>query len=116
MMSDKNEPHVGRRAFGDVLQDLAGGDVEKELTRQLGDLVMACSGTKKKGKLQITINVEPGPKLTAITVNVKATVPQPSLEATQFYTDDAGALHRENPRQQKMFDGPKIVSKPEGEN
>jgi len=117
-MSDKKkEARIGRRPFTESLQDMAGGDADKELTRQLCDLVSACTERGKKGKMVVTFDVVPGPKLVQIGVSIKTTVPQPALEATQFFVDDTGSLHRENPRQGKLFDGPKVVSnEPDGEN
>lgn len=112
------EKRIGLRPFSEVVTDMAGGDVERELTSLLGEVVRACEGTKKKGKLTITLNIAPGPKLMQMTADIKATVPKTTLEATAFYTDDKGSLTIDNPRQTKMFDGPRAITgdKPDSEN
>jgi hypothetical protein len=118
-MSDKKQsgPRIGIRPFTDVLQDLAGGDVDKELTAQLAELTRACEATKKKGKLVITLNVSPGPKMMGVGVDIKVTIPKTPLESTQFYTADNGGLHMENPRQSKLpFDGPRSIPSNDPEN
>lgn len=106
---------IGLRPATEILADMAGGDVERELTALMGEVARACDGTKKKGKITITLNFNPSPKMMAMTAEIKATIPKTPLEATSFYTDDKGGLHIENPRQTKLFDGPKVVTRDEGE-
>lgn len=109
-MSKEHKLSVGLRPFTEVLGDLAQGDVEKELTTQLAEVVRACEATGKKGALTIKLNVAPGPKLMTMSVEAKTTIPRPSLEATSFYTDDKGSLHIDNPKQTTMFEAkPRIV-------
>ena len=120
---DKDSPRVGVRQFGEAVGEMAGGDVERALSIQLGELIRACDATKKKGKLTVTLNVAPGPKMMQISADIKATIPKPPIESQTFFCDDKGGLHLENPRQTKMPFEPSIVGAsgggakpPEGEN
>lgn len=113
--SDKDKmPRVGLRLASEILAEVSGGDVDKEIAVQLAETVQACQNSGKKGKVVLTINVAPGPKMIGLSVDVKATKPRPTLEAALMYTDEKGSLFVENPRQGKLFDGPKVVNPTNG--
>lgn len=117
MNDAKKPPRIGIRPFAEIICDLAQGDIERRLTEELAQVVRACESTSQKGKLVITLSVEPGPKMMCLKIATKQTIPQPAMEATQFFSDDKGGLHVQNPRQTQMFDGPKsILPTNDGEN
>jgi hypothetical protein len=103
---------IGIRPFGEVLLDLAGGDLEKKLTAELADVVRAVEATGKSGKLDIKLTVARDAKVLRITCESKTTIPKESVEATAFFTDEHGGLHRENPRQATMTFNPRITKDP----
>ncbi len=103
---------IGIRPFGEVLLDLAGGDLEKKLTAELADVVRAVEATGKTGKLDIKLVIARDAKVLRITCETKTTVPKESVEATAFFTDERGGLHRENPRQATMQFNPSIAKEP----
>lgn len=106
----KDMPRVGLRPFGEVMMELAGGDLESRLTAELGDVVRAVQATGKSGKLQITLTVVRDPKTIRIVAETKTTIPKEPTEATAFFVGEDGSLHKENPRQQTMFNGPQSVT------
>lgn len=94
---------IGLRAFSDVLADIGGGDMDARLTRDLAEIVEAVNKTGKAGKLTLTVNVGRDGKMIRVAAVSKATVPKDSVEATAFFADERGGLHRENPRQGKIL-------------
>lgn len=116
MSRDENKVRrVGLKPFAEIIEEMSDGDVEKQLTNQLAEVVRACEATKKKGKLTVTFHIVPGPKMMAMAVDIKATIPKPAIESQQFFVDDKGGLHIENPRQTAMpfSSGPKSVTTPD---
>lgn len=88
------------RPFSDLVRELRRGLTHDELSEQLADLVDAVEETRKKGKLVLTIAVEPLPKSDALVVkdSIKTTLPTPERDITVMFADD-GRLTRDNPRQ-----------------
>lgn len=79
------------------------GKLVVEAQEKLQQLVKACSETGKKGKLVITLNVGAAEEQTvAITGRVKIDAPEATTSSTMFYTDESGALFREDPRQPEL--------------
>lgn len=95
-------PRVGVRSFGEILSDLATGDVEKRLTNDLAELVRAVEETGEKGTLTIKLDVSKGPKVMHVAVKIDTKLPKAPLENTAFFCDERGGLHVENPRQAKL--------------
>lgn len=102
-MKDKLS-RVGVRSFGEILADLAGGDVEKRLTNDLAELVRAVEEVGKDGVLTIKLTVSRGPKTMHIATSWDCKTPKAPVEATAFFSDERGGLHVENPRQGKLWD------------
>ncbi len=103
---------IGIRPFGEVLLDLAGGDLEKKLTAELADVVRAVEETGKNGNLTIKLIVARDAKVLRITCESKTTIPKESVEATAFFTDERGGLHKDNPRQSTIPFGAPFVKDP----
>lgn len=98
----KQSPRIGVRTFGEILIDLAGGDVEKRLTNDLAELVRAVEETGEKGAITLKLDVSKGPKVMHVSVKIESKLPKAPLENTAFFTDERGGLHVENPRQAKF--------------
>lgn len=58
----------------------------------------------KVGKLQLTLQVRPTDVQSGVQVSdeVKGTVPQATRQAAFYFVDDAGDLHRNDPRQMQF--------------
>jgi len=109
-MSEKL-PRVGPPLFSELVAMMNDGDDDKDIAEQLREVVRACEETGKKGQVSIKINIAPGAKMVGLAFEIKTTKPRPSLQPAHFFSDQAGGLHKENPRQQNLgFDGPKIVT------
>lgn len=93
---------IGLRAFTAVLGDIGGGDMDARLTRDLAEIVEAVNTTGKAGKLTLTVTVGKDGKMIRLAASSKTTIPKAAVEATAFYSDERGGLHRENPRQGKF--------------
>jgi hypothetical protein len=109
-MSEKPKGRrVGLRPFVEILGELSGGDIERDLTVGLNEVVKAVQDVGKPGKLTITIDVRRGPKMIQVSASIKQNVPKMPREVTAMYVDDTGNLQVENPRQTAMFSGPRPV-------
>ena len=93
---------IGLRPFSEILGDIGSGDMERRLSSQLAEIVEAVTATGKNGKLVLAITVARDGKMIRVVADSKTTVPRESIEATSFFSDERGGLHRENPRQGKL--------------
>jgi hypothetical protein len=116
--ADKKDPRIGMRLFSEIVPSLADGDLDREMSSEIAKVVLACEATGQKGKVVLTIEVKPGPKMMGLVTSIKTTAPRPALQPTHLFTDERGGLHTENPKQVKMAYGPRAVPGPtnDGEN
>lgn len=112
-MTDQTTDDRHVRPFADVLRDLRKGLTHDELSEQLADVVAAVEEHRKKGKVVLTIEVEPYKDTTealAVRDSIKVTIPEPDRDATLMFAD-RGRITRHNPRQGELpglsvVDGP----------
>lgn len=108
MAKQSDDTEVRRRPFADFLRDQSKGKTHEELTNGLHDLIARIQETGKKGRIQLTITVEPNKKnedALLVTDEIRLVLPQPDRKASIFYADDDGNLTRTDPNQ-LSFDGP----------
>ncbi len=93
------------KPFSATLQELAGGTVAARLAEQLQELTNAVTETGKKGTLTLTLQVaplKPG-NVTNLVVTAKTVLKAPeddsATPSSVFFTDAAGNLTRDDPRQ-----------------
>ena len=93
----------GKMTFASMLMELNGGDVERELTDKLTEVVSAVKLTQKKGSITVTLNVKPatkgGAEIVFVTDELKSKVPEFDRASTLFFIDDENQLRRQDPRQ-----------------
>lgn len=94
-----------KRSFIDFLREQRGGQTEEELADKLNELVKMVSSTGKKGKLTLTITVEPlkadsGQMVVSDDVTVK--LPHHSRGGSVFYATPENNLTRKDPRQAEL--------------
>lgn len=94
---------IGPRPFGAFVSELADGDLERRITSELAEIVRAVEDTGKPGKLQINILIGTDGKFIRVAADTKVTIPKPPCAGTQFFKDDRGGLHVENPAQVEMW-------------
>lgn len=83
------------------------GKTHRELTAALQEVSKAVLDTLKPGKIQLTLTFKPQKGVEGallITDEVKTSTPRYDRPASIFYADEAGALHRNDPRQMSMYD------------
>lgn len=96
--------------FGSVLIDLDRGKVHDDATTRLADLIEAVARTGDKGKLTLTVEVEPqDPKTFAdtgvllISGKVEAKLPVPTRAPSIFYADGLRKITRDDPHREDPF-------------
>ncbi|WP_066360307.1 hypothetical protein [Herbidospora mongoliensis] len=90
------------RPFADTLRDLRHGEVLDQAARDLQALVEAVGEIGKKGKLTLTIEVEPmkgDSDALSVTAQLKLACPPKPASAAVFFADKDHNLVRDNPRQ-----------------
>lgn len=94
------------REFASWLIEQARGRTHQELSEALYDLTQRVSDTGKKGKLTLTVTVEPVPKsdgkVLQVTDEIKLALPEYDRPASIFYSDRYGNLSRSDPRQEAI--------------
>ncbi len=79
-----------------------GGTME-DLATELRKCVAAVQSTGKKGKVQLSITIEPnGPTAISTKEEIKATHPKSDAVATLFYVTPESGLTRRDPRQPSL--------------
>lgn len=94
------------RMFTDILREIRKGKIVDQASRQLAELVRAVDETGKSGKLTLELTVKPdkgGGSQKIIAAAIKISIPREDLPEAIFFSDDEGDLHREEPRQGKLF-------------
>lgn len=110
MADSTSAPKTGTTAetaeseFSAVLLDLDKGKVHDDGTARLADLIEAVCRTGGKGKVTLTIEVEPqdpetfeGDGVLLISGKVEATIPRPKRAASVFWADGTRAVTRNDP-------------------
>ena len=96
-------PNQGKMTFAQMLLELNGGDVERELSGKLTELVAAVKLVEKPGSMTLTLKVKPatkgGAEVVFVTDEIKTRVPEFDRASTLFFIDDENQLRRQDPRQ-----------------
>lgn len=95
------------QSLTDIMGNIRGGYALHKAGEKLNELVLAVKETGHKGSITLTINVSPD-KNDANVVEVqpvmKYKIPEKGFTPGIFFADDKGALHKEDPKQAKLFD------------
>lgn len=87
----------------DTLRELEGGQVVRDLTAQMQDVVNAAIETRKAGTVTLTLKVSPtGRGNVTIDANIASKVPEHDRPSTIFFTTPDGQLVRDDPNQPKL--------------
>lgn len=93
------------KTFASFLMEARKGGLHTELSEQLADLVTQVVATGKKGTIKLTLTVAPSKDDEAIVVvtdGLSVATPKHTQRPTLFYPDEAGNLHRRDPRQAEI--------------
>lgn len=90
--------------FSDTLRKLRRGRTHSELSRELQDLVQAVTTTGRQGTLTLTLKVSRSKATGMVEIDdtVKVKLPEPQRDASMFFADDDGNLHRSDPNQDEL--------------
>jgi hypothetical protein len=94
------------RPFADILSEVQKGVVADEAATRLAELVAAVKETGKKGRLTVTIQVEPfkgNDEIVKVSGAVDLRAPKAEAPTSIFYQDDDGNLTRNDPNQLPMI-------------
>lgn len=88
--------------FTTTLGEIRKGNILNDLSNELADVIEAVREHGGSGSLTLKLDIKPvngdGHQV-LITDDIKTKVPQPKKQATLFFTDEGGALLRNDPRQ-----------------
>ena len=99
----QHKPPPSATKFIELLAELEGGVLLKDLTAYVNELQLACADTLKKGKLKLTFDFEPNMRgQTEISVKVVRDIPQHDRNSTMFFSTPEGALMRDDPKQERL--------------
>jgi hypothetical protein len=92
------------RPFDEWFTEHRRGELNREASIALHDVIAAVISVGKKGALTIKVDVTPAGELTMIDVEVTTTakIPQPSPPSHRYYIDRAGNPTRHDPYQQTL--------------
>lgn len=95
-MNQVQQIQSGRGDVFDTLAAIDRGTFAHDVQDGMKELVQACVGTQKKGKLVIEITVDPDPKTDSVRVSggVKVALPQKPKKASIFFPQQDGSLTR----------------------
>jgi hypothetical protein len=91
------------RDFQDILTDLDDGNLHRELTAKLREVVRGVVAAKQPGALTIKLNVRmDGERQIVVNAKVTPTIPAAKPGMTMFFADESGDLRKEDPKQQPL--------------
>jgi hypothetical protein len=91
------------RDFQDILTDLDDGNVHRELTAKLREVVRGVLAAKQPGALTIKLSVRlEGERQIVVNAKVTPTIPAAKPGMTMFFPDESGDLRKEDPKQQPL--------------
>jgi hypothetical protein len=91
------------RPFTGFLQEQRRGALHQELSEMLAETVAAVIEHGKVGSVTLTLKIKPaGDHVVQVFDELKCNAPEGDKAASIFYTDDAGNVSRDDPRQLEM--------------
>lgn len=100
MAESKNKPNVMQ-----ILTQLRNGNLVAELSEQIAELAQIVKETRQGAKLSLTLSLKPGQgshKAVIFMDDVKVTKPKKKAGETLFFSDDDGAISRNDPDQLEL--------------
>lgn len=93
--------------FADFIREYAHGSTNKMATERMRELVAACRETGSKGSITVKFTIDTKNGLAEVRAAISCKKPEPGLPGAHYYTNEAGELLDEDPRQMKL--APKIL-------
>lgn len=99
MTDEKPDPNR-LQPFDEFIREAAGGIPADEMTAAIAAVTQEVIHLKKKGTVQLTIEITPADdagQQVYVSSRVKTTPPEPKPFPALFYAGGGGSLHREDP-------------------
>lgn len=96
--------------FAEFLREFAHGSTNRTATERLREVVAACQSTNSKGSITIKFSIDAKQGLAEVRAGISVKKPEPALPGGHYYTNEAGELLDEDPRQMKL--NPKVIDAP----
>jgi hypothetical protein len=97
------KPAPSGGGFIAMLQQKAGGIALTDLDQALAEVVSRVTGTRKKGKLTLTITIKPNAKRgVQVLDDLKVDLPKDEVATSFFYAGDNGELLKNDPQQREL--------------
>jgi len=94
--------NIEGKPFSDVLGELEGGDVLRELTDKLYEVGRAVRDTRKEGAIKLSVTIKPTGKSFIVDAKIDAKVPEHDRPTTTFFMTPEGTLMRNDPNQPRL--------------
>ncbi len=94
--------HIEGRPFTDVIGELEGGDLLRELTTKLYEVGRAVRDTRKEGGIKLVVKISPTGRSFILDAKVEAKVPEHDRPSTTFFMTPEGTLMRNDPNQPRL--------------
>jgi hypothetical protein len=94
--------NIKGKPFTDVLGEVENGELLKELTEEVYNIVAAVMETRKKGSLKISMTFTPTGKAVAIDGDWDSNIPEHDRQSTTFFVLPDLTLVRNDPDQPKL--------------
>ena len=94
--------NIEGRPFTDIIGELEGGDVLRELTEALYEVARAVRDTRKAGQISFTVNVTPTGKSFILDAKIVSKIPEHDRPSTTFFMTPDGTLMRNDPAQPRL--------------
>lgn len=94
--------HIEGKPFTDVIGELEGGDVLRELTDKLYEVGRAVRDTRKEGTVTLAVRVSPTGKSFIVDAKIAAKIPEHDRPSTTFFMTPEGTLMRNDPAQPRL--------------
>ena len=90
------------KPFTDVVGELEGGDLLRELTSKLYEVGRAVRETRKDGTITLAMRISPTGKSFVVDAKITAKTPEHDCPTTTFFMTPEGTLMRNDPDQPRL--------------
>jgi hypothetical protein len=88
--------------FADWIKEHGHGDTNRQLTKVLREVILACDETNGKGTITLTMDLTSAKGMAEVSTKISVKTPMPPLLSGSYFVGELGSLHTENPRQEKL--------------